>query len=365
MKQSPLYAVIGTRAQLIKMAPVLREIQDLGLEYIFIYTAQHRETIEELLHEFGVKKPDIDMTHYFKQEAKTLQLFFGWMFKMALILLFKRKEIIDTSGGILMTHGDTTTTVWGAILGKMTGNRVMHIESGLRSFNIFEPFPEEINRLITFRFTDIFVCAGEWAVNNVSKYRGQIINTKVNTLYDATQLAILKKNRYKDNIPKKKFVVVSIHRFENLFNRSRLNLIFEILSAISENFLTIFVLHPATKKQLEKHSLYDNLNRSKNIELRPRMSYIEFINLLDSSEFVITDGGSNQEELSYLGKPTLLLRNATERKEGLDKNIQLIGLDKKAIIKFTKNYHEFITENSMGKEHLPSREIASYLKNNL
>lgn len=365
MKQKPIYTVIGTRAQLIKMAPVLREMQHNKIEYTFIYTAQHRETIEQLLSEFGIKKPDIDLSKYFNNEAKTIGLFIEWLWKMALILLFKRNELVEKSGGSLMTHGDTTTTLWGALLGKLTGNKVMHIESGLRSHNILEPFPEEINRLLTFKMTDIFACPGDWAVSNIKQYNGVIINTKVNTLYDATKLAISKKRKYLKQIPKEKYIVVSIHRFENIFNNKRFLQIIELLENLANRFIILFILHPATKKQLEKKNLLNRLNNNVNIRLKPRIPYVEFVNLLDSSEFVITDGGSNQEELSYLGKPTLLIRKATERKEGLGKNVVLSGLKSSMIDNFIDNYKKYSNDIKFKEEYEPSKVIVRYLNNNL
>lgn len=361
MIQIPLYAIIGTRAQLIKMAPVLSEMQKSGLKYTFIYTAQHRETIQELLNEFDIKKPDINFTEYFSDEAKTLGLFVGWLWKMIFLLLFKRNEIIEKSGGIVLTHGDTATAVWGAALGRLTGNKVMHIESGLRSYNLFEPFPEEINRLIIFQFTDIFACPGYWAVKNVKRYGGHILNTKVNTLYDATQLAISKKDKYVNKKPKDKFIVVSIHRFENIFNKQRLLQIIEMLEENAKKFTVLFILHPSTKKQLEKSNFLERLNKNKKIKLKPRIPYIEFVNLLDSSEFVITDGGSNQEELSYLGKPTLLLRKATERTEGLEKNIKLSGLDYPTIRSFINNYKTYKKSSEISQNYNPSKIITKHL----
>ncbi len=362
MKNKQVYVVIGTRAQLIKMAPVLREIQKNEIKYIFIYTAQHRETIKELLSEFEVKQPDIDLSKHFKGEAKTIGLFAGWFWKMILILLFQRRELIKDSDGVVITHGDTATTVWGALLGRVTSNKVMHIESGLRSFNIFEPFPEEINRLLTFCFTDVFACPGKWAAGNLKKYKGKILNTHLNTLYDATQLAISKKKKYKNLIPKGKYIVVSIHRFENIFNKQRLLQIIELLENISDKFTILFILHPATKKQLEKESLLERLQKKNNILLKIRMSYVEFVNILDSAEFVITDGGSNQEELSYLGKPTLLIRKATERKEGLGENVLLSGLKYKAIRDFIHDYNKYSTKPIIKIKNSPSKIIVDYLQ---
>lgn len=364
MNQFPIYVVIGTRAQLIKMAPVLKKMEEKKIDYVFIYTAQHRETIAELITEFEIKNPDIDLSPHFTQEAKTIGLFAGWILIMATLLLFKRRALVHKSGGILLTHGDTTTSAWAALLGKITRNRVMHIESGLTSSNILEPFPEELNRRIIFRLTDIFVCPGNWAIENISSYKGQKINTKANTLYDSTQLAIRKKRKYIQDIPKENYIVASIHRFENIFSHERLNIIIKTLDELSENFRVLFILHPSTKKQLIKNGYFDSLEKNDNIQMLPRMSYVKFLNLLDSAEFVVTDGGSNQEELSYLGKPTLLFRKATERTEGIGENIILSELNRSLISNFANTYKKY-RKPRINLSHSPSQIIVDFLQSEL
>ena len=334
--QKPIYVVLGTRAQLIKTAPLLKVLDERKIEYKFIYTAQHSENISEISEDFKLKKPDF--TVKINDEAKSIKLFASWFLRVSYLLFFKRKMIVPTPG-LLITHGDTTTCVWAALLGKLSSCQVMHLESGLRSYNLLNPFPEEINRLITFRLTNIFVCPNDVAIANVDGYKGIKLNTKFNTLYDSVSMA-LKKN---DNLPirvKKPYVVVSIHRFENIFNLKRFKSIIKIIRKIANDFKVIFVLHPATKKQIRKFNLMDQFE-DKNINLVNRVSFFEFIALSRNSEFVVTDGGSNQEELSYLGKPTLILRSVTERNEGLSRNALLSNFRVEIIDNFVRDYKKY------------------------
>ena len=164
-----VHIVIGTRAQLLKMAPVMLELKKRQAKWRWIYTAQHRETINKLLKNFDLPQPNITVFNW-SSEAKTMKKMWYWFYRVMLALAFKRKKLLTNYTGknhIILTHGDTITTWWGAILGKLTRCQVMHVESGLRSFNIFEPFPEEINRLITFCLSDHYACPGNWAIQKV------------------------------------------------------------------------------------------------------------------------------------------------------------------------------------------------------
>ncbi len=354
----PIYIVVGTRAQLIKTAPVMLELDKRGINYSFIYTAQHFETIDEIRKEFGLKQPDIVVVK--PEETKTLGLFGKWFIKAFWKLFRNRKNFIPQKG-LLITHGDTTSCVWGALLGKLTGCKVMHLESGLRSFNIFKPFPEELNRLITFQLTDIYVCPNKWALNNLRKHKGIKINTRENTLYDAVNLAL--NAQFKPNNIKlpKKHIVASIHRFEHIFNKKKLKKIVELVSIAADKYPVIFILHPVTKKQLKKTKLLDYLVNNKRIIISDRLSFFRFITLINRSEFVITDGGSNQEELSYLGKPTIILREVTERIEGLGKNALLIELDENKFKHFLDNYQNYKRPKKVVKTS-PSKIIVDWIE---
>jgi UDP-N-acetylglucosamine 2-epimerase (non-hydrolysing) len=358
MSKKKIYVVIGTRAQLIKMAPIMVLMQKENIDYEFIYTAQHKETISEILSDFNVKMPDRIL--YSKSEAKTITKFLGWIGSMLFQSLSPKK--IFPEKGIVLTHGDTATCIWAAIVGKLAGCIVCHVESGLRSFNIFQPFPEELTRLITFRFSDVYFCPNSWAVNNLKKYNGDKVNLEINTLYDSVKEALTSNESV--DYPNEKYAVVSIHRLENIFTKKFEQTIIPLLENVAEKgFVLVFVLHPATLSVLKRNEgkLYKRLESNKRIVLKDRYSYFKFIKLLNGSQFVISDGGSNQEELSYLGKPTLLFRNVTERIEGLKENIVISNFDEHKIMNFVENYKNFqrpIKEISIS----PSEKIITYLK---
>lgn len=342
----PVYVVIGTRAQLIKMGPIMRFLDERHIDWSFIYTAQHRETIRELIVSFGLKEPDKTIIR-FNGEADNRFLFARWLLKIFYVCLLKAKKIIPIPG-VLLTHGDTVTTPIAALLGRLSGCTVIHVEAGLRSFNIWRPFPEEICRLITFRLAHHYLCPDKKAVQNLSNYKGRKISLEGNTLYDAFQSAVALQLTNTKNLPATPYAVVSIHRYENIFNRSMLEkIIISSVEMASKKLPIIFVLHPATRKALIQYGLMNRLQKIDNIILSSRYDYFSFANLLVNAEFVISDGGSNQEELTYLGLPCLLLRDVTERQEGLGANIVLSGYDWAIIEHFLDNYENFRREKKI------------------
>jgi UDP-N-acetylglucosamine 2-epimerase (non-hydrolysing) len=353
-----IYVIIGTKAQLIKMAPIMIELQQRKIKYFFIFSGQHKETIDDLLVNFNIKKPDIilykgkDITNIFQAVI--------WIFRVLIKTFSLKEKIYSKKKSIILTHGDTFTTVLGALIGKFFNIKVAHIESGLRSFNFFNPFPEEINRVITFYLTDYYFAPNDWAVSNLKRFKGKKFNTDRNTLYDSLKLAIKNEDIIKLELPPCKYVVISIHRFENIFDSNRLKNIVKILNEISKKFYLIFILHLPTLKNLKKFGLIAKLDSNKNIELRKRMDYFSFIKLIYHSEFIISDGGSNQEECYYLNKPCLLLRNKTERIEGIGENVLLSNYKREKINYFVKNYTKMV--NIKIKEDFnPSKKIVDSL----
>ncbi len=335
-----IHIVIGTKAQLIKMAPVMKELSLRGTDYNYISTGQHKETIEDILDNFKIKKPDIHL--YSGKDITSVLSMIVWSLRILTLSLLKRKIIFrNDKRGIVLVHGDTLSTVIGALMGKLSGLKVGHVESGLRSFDIFQPFPEEIFRKITFRLSDIMFCPGEWAVNNLMKYRGKKINTHLNTLYDSLNYAAPSIELINDvQIPQDKFAVVTLHRFENVKNKEMLTKVIELLGSVSKKIRLIFILHNITEKKLIRYGLMEKLRNDPCIELRKRYDYFRFIKLMKNAEFVISDGGSNQEECSYLKKPVLLFRNVTERNEGLGQNAVISKFDQNIITDFIENYKE-------------------------
>ena len=355
-----IHIILGTKAQLIKMAPIMAALQGKQLDYNFIFTGQHQETIAQLRKNFGIKEPDV-VLYQEKDITGLLQMFF-WMLRILFKTIFYRNQIFKKQGSndIVLIHGDTFSTLLGALIGKVAGKNVGHIESGLRSFNLFHPFPEEITRILTFGLTDYYFCPGDWALQNLKKFRGVKINTRFNTLLDSLVLANKKINRAVIEVPAEPYAVVSLHRFENIFNKKVFHQIIDYLLEISKTMQLLFILHPPTQEKLENYNFTNLLEEAEKIELRPRYDYFKFIKLMQKSEFLITDGGSNQEEAYYLGKPTILLRRATERQEGVGANVVISNYDINIIRDFVTRYHDY-ARPPVRLEKSPSEIIISNL----
>ena len=348
-KLLPIYVVIGTRAQLIKMAPVMRELERAGLPYDFVYTQQHKETIQDLIANFDIAarpRPVIERS----QEAKTLWLFAGWWLGMLRVVLSSRRRamVFSRGSGLVVTHGDTATTLWAAICGKLSGCVVMHVEAGLRSHNLLDPFPEEIMRVLTARFSDIHACPNDWAVDNLRKVSGIKLNTGQNLMRDSLAYGL---EKVKDNpvyasrlrelgVPDE-FALVSIHRYENIFRRKRLERVMGLLLRIAGRISLVIVMHPSTQRQLLRTGWMEKLTANPTIVLLPRQDFMTFVALVQHARFVITDGGSNQEEMSYIGKPTLIFRKVTERREGIGRNAVISRFDESVIDDFVANYRKY------------------------
>ena len=160
-------------------------------------------------------------------------------------------------------------------------------------------------------------------------------------------------------------MVATIHRYENIFKEERFNEIVNRLEQVAKLFPVYLVQHPATQEQLEKlPSIKKRLISNRKINLLPRLEYLPFIRLIKHSEFVITDGGGNQEELYHMGKPTLLFRNETERQEGIGSTAVISKLDSDIIADFTKNYKKHQRTATNLKKTSPSKIIVDFLEKN-
>jgi UDP-N-acetylglucosamine 2-epimerase (non-hydrolysing) len=338
-----IHLVIGTKAQLIKMAPVMRALRNAGLPYRYISTGQHRDTMDEILDNFGIPGPDV--TLYSGQDITSIPKMLAWAFRILWRTVRDRKRIFaDDRNGIVLVHGDTFSTLLGALMGKVARLEVGHVESGLRSHNLFQPFPEEITRLLTFSLANYYFCPGPWAIKNLERYKGIKIDMGANTLLDSLNLAKTMVANTEVDIPPEPYAVATLHRFENVFSKAALERLVKIVCRIAESKKVVFILHKPTYNKLKEFGLYESLESHPEVELRPRYDYFRFIRLITGADFVISDGGSNQEECYYLGKPILLLREATEREEGLGENCVLSKFDPAIIEDFVRNFRNF--ENS-------------------
>lgn len=319
-----IYVVLGTRAQLIKMAPVLRLLEGRRAQVRLLLTGQHHETMDDLIADFGIAtRPELV---YQGPEASGLLAMACW--GVGCLWQFTRHRgrwfgNPDRARDVLVVHGDTFSALLGALVGRWLRIRVAHVESGLRSFNLRHPFPEELTRLAVFRLADIAFCPGSWAAANLAgREHLEVVDTRHNTLLDAVRYAL----RATRSPPGPAYVVVSVHRFENLHSSRRLEAIVQIVTQLAARLRVVMVLHPVTERVLRRRGLLDALGAA-GVELTPRMAYTRFLALVAAATAVLTDGGSNQEELSYLGVRAVLLREATERREGLGANVVLAGYD--------------------------------------
>lgn len=354
-----IHVFIGTKAQLIKMAPIMVELQRRGIPYNFIFSGQHQATVQNIREEFGLKDPDI--TLYKGRDITGIFQMLIWSLRILFFSLWNRQKVWQgDKNGIVLNHGDTFSTLLGSLLARVSGQRSAHVESGLRSFNLFHPFPEELTRILTFWLSNIYFAPGQWALSNLEKYSGTKINTVHNTLLDALRISEAAVDESSVDIPDHVFAVASIHRFENIFSKSKLTEIVDLLITVSEKTPILFILHKPTEQKLDHFGLRTRLENCPTIELRPRYSYFQFIKLTKHASLVITDGGSNQEECYYMGKPCIIMRATSERQEGLGQNavISNYSIDEVSRVIDHMDDYEIIPE---GLDTSPSQIIVDAL----
>ena len=323
--------VIGTKAELIKCMPVMLELQNQNKEYWFIHTGQH--PVADACKEFGVKQPDYILSEEPKKSTKFWSKInsnsISWCFKMVYKI---RKLIKELKPKYIIYHGDTMSTAVAAMASSKILNpgknwENVHLEAGLRSGTLKEPFPEEISRQISDRFSDILLAVSDLTENNLNKqFKGKKKVFKVgNTILDSSRMTYNKaKMKFKEQY--EEYVLINIHRHEHLNNKENLTKIVEIINSIETR--GIWPLHDNTRKFLEKYDLFDKINTDK-IEITALKSYEEFIFLLAHAKYLIADGGSIQEESLVFNKLCLILRNVTERQEGLEVGINFLTMDVK------------------------------------
>jgi UDP-N-acetylglucosamine 2-epimerase (non-hydrolysing) len=366
-----IHVVLGTKAQLVKMAPLMLMMQERNIPYNFIFTGQHQETMSDLRENFDLKAPDVVL--HTGKDVTSIFAMLKWILKIIWLTVRQRKTIFKSEASneqiafpkkqIVLVHGDTFSTLLGALMGKVAGAKVAHIESGLRSFNWFHPFPEELTRLAVFRLAHFYYCPGNWAVENLKKFKGIKINTQFNTLMDSLRHAFQSKGVKPIDLPNYDYCVVTTHRFENIFNRPAFERNLRLIEQIALKKKVVFIMHPVTEKKLREFDLLSRVTTNANIECRPRYDYFQFMKLVHHAEFMVTDGGSNQEECYYMGKPCLLLRNATERQEGLAKTVLLSQYEPEKVDDFLRNVSRFKGENLIDS-HSPSSIIVNHLQEN-
>lgn len=355
------YFFIGTEAELIKVFPVILECRNRGIPCKIIASGQNDITKSVVLTDTDCGCVDIELSKE-RDIRKTAGGLLTWWFKTLSTAegkLRRRFENDDLKHSLMVVHGDTVSSVMGAVLGRRLGMRVCHIEAGLRSHNPFSPFPEEIDRYLVSRLARVHFAPGEEARQNLKHTRGIVINTAQNTLLDSLRIAETIPFHGSCPEPSEKYAVFVMHRQENLSSQTFVKTAVRQLIKLSRRIRVVLILHELTRIAVENAGMMEVLSRNDNILMTPRVEYFDFMKLLSHAEFVITDGGSNQEELFYMGKPTLILRKNTERNEGLGLNARLYG-SLEEIGEFYSEYRQYERENRVDAK--PSRHIAKSLE---
>ena len=323
--------VFGTRPEAIKMAPLVKELQSREeIETIVCVTAQHRQMLDQVLETFNII-PDIDLD--IMKQGQTL----ADITTRALVGL--QQVINERKPDIVLVHGDTTTTFAGALAAYYTQTSVGHVEAGLRTYDKYSPYPEEMNRQMVGVIADMHFAPTEKSAQNLIKEgkKQQDIYITGNTAIDAMKHTVSEgyKHEVIDWIGEDRMILLTAHRRENL--GEPMYHIFKAIRRIVEEFEDVKVVYPIHLNPLVRKIANEVLTGCDRIRLIEPLEVQDFHNFLNKSYLILTDSGGIQEEAPSLGKPVLVLRNTTERPEGIDAGtLKLIGTDEQHIYEITK-----------------------------
>lgn len=356
-----IHFFIGTKAQLIKMAPLMIELQSRGVPYRYVDSGQHAEMTRKLRRVFRLPEPDVSLQDDVQSDVISIAAALKWYLRHLAACLFGRSRIrsrIFPGGGLCLVHGDTLSTLLGVQMARAAGLTVAHVESGLRSFRLWNPFPEELIRIWCMRKAQLLFAPSPQAVANLCTMRvaGRIIETEGNTVADS--LRLIEGMATTAEIPKQPFFLATCHRLETISNRSRLTQVVELLNSAVTKGPVVFVRHKPTLRYLKKFGLIEKLRPE--VMSCDMLDYCDFIALLKHARAVLTDGGSIQEECGYLRKPCLILRQATERSDGLGANAVLWKFDRATADAFLDTAVTHVGEEIESLPR-PSRKIVEVL----
>ena len=324
MKKLKVMVVFGTRPEAIKMAPLVLELQKHSdsIETITVVTAQHRQMLDQVLETFSIK-PHYDLD-IMGQNQSLLDITGKILEKFDPVV---KQELPD----IILVHGDTTTTFAASLVAFYNQVRIGHVEAGLRTFDKYSPFPEEMNRQMTDNLADLYFAPTSESKENLLKenHPESAIVITGNTAIDALKLTV-QSDYYHEVLdqldPDKKLVLVTMHRRENQGQPMRN--VFTALREMVDLHQEIEVVYPVHLSPAVQETANDILAGHDRIHLIEPLDVLDFHNLASRSYFIMTDSGGVQEEAPSLGKPVLVLRDTTERPEGVRAGtLKLVGTD--------------------------------------
>ena len=335
LKKIKVMSVFGTRPEAIKMAPLVKALGATEeIHSIVCVTAQHREMLDQVLEVFDIQ-PDYDLDIMKSKQTLT---------DITIRALKGLEEVMeDAKPDLVLVHGDTSTTFVGALAAFYQKIKIGHVEAGLRTFDKYQPFPEEMNRKLTgsladFHFSPTQLAKEHLLAEGISE---DIIYITGNTAIDALGLTIEEEYTFKETLlntipfTERKVITMTAHRRENL--GQPLENICRAVARIVEEYEEIEVVYAVHKNPVVRETVNQYLGNHPRIHLLDPLDMKDMHNLLQRSYLVLTDSGGLQEEVPSMGKPVLVLRNVTERPEGVKAGtLKLVGIEEEAIYKMTK-----------------------------
>ncbi len=331
MNKIKVMSIFGTRPEAIKMAPLVKELESRKeIESIVCVTAQHRQMLDQVLETFDIK-PDYDLN--IMKQGQTLS-------EVTTRAILGLEEVFKTEKpDIVLVHGDTTTTFAGALAAFYNQIAIGHVEAGLRTYDKYSPFPEEMNRQMVDCMTDMYFAPTELSKENLLKQN--IDESKIyvtgNTAIDAMKTTVDKdyNNEIFDWVGNDRMILLTAHRRENLGDPMRH--IFKAIRRIVDEFNDVKVVYPIhmnPKVREVANEIFDGCDKVKLIE---PLEVFDFHNFQNKSYIILSDSGGIQEEAPSLGKPVLVLRDTTERPEGIAAGtLKLVGTNEETIYNETK-----------------------------
>jgi len=356
--------VFGTRPEAIKMCPLVKELKTRkNIETIVCVTAQHREMLQQVLDCFEVV-PDYNLD--IMQDKQNL-------FDVTINIMNKIKSVLEeVKPDVILVHGDTSTTFVTSLCAFYMQIPVGHVEAGLRTYNIYSPYPEEFNRQATGTIAKYHFAPTENAKNNLLKEGKNVEDIYVtgNTAIDALKITVKKEyesevlNWAKDS----KLIVLTAHRRENL--GTPLESMFRAIKRIVDEYENIKVVYPVHKNPVVREIANKVLGNNQRIRLIEPLEVIDFHNLLARAHIIMTDSGGIQEEAPSLGKPVLVMRDTTERPEGIKAGtLKLVGTNEenvynnlKLLIDNNEEYKKMSKASNPYGDGLACKRIADILE---
>ena len=328
MKKIKVMTVFGTRPEAIKMAPLVLELQKQSqrFEAITTVSAQHREMLDQVLDIFHIK-PDYDLNIMHARQTLTDIT--------SNVLINLDKILKEAKPDIVLVHGDTTTTFAASVAAFYNQIPIGHVEAGLRTWEKYSPYPEEMNRQMTDAMTDLYFAPTNQSKANLLKENHKEDNIYItgNTAIDALKQTVDKGYHHDilDKVsPDNKLILLTMHRRENQGGPMRR--VFKVIREVVESREDVEVIYPVHLSPAVQEAAKEILGNTERIHLISPLDVVDFHNLAARSYFIMTDSGGVQEEAPSLGKPVLVLRDTTERPEGVEAGtLKLVGTESEKV----------------------------------